>query len=390
MKTTKLIYLESIRGIAACIVVLAHFLQIFYPSVFTGNPNTMHGNWEINFSKSIGNIFYNGQFAVSMFFVLSGFVLSYSYFKNGRASTIVNSFIRRYPRLAIPGAISCFAMLCLYQTRFYKFPFIREETGTRMLARTETMENMKEVLTNLFYHNYFTHGAAYNPVIGTMTYELFGSLLVYLFLLLFGKSHYRWIAYSILIAFFSTHEVQYTSFIFGMILCDFYVSYQQKETKPVGLGWIFLLLAVGITMGSYPYYLADETFYSWLPDVADPFLFYHIIGSTLILLAILLSTRLQEVLNGRLFEHLGKLSFPMYLVHFFVLESVGSYVFYHTIKTMNYHVSALLTGAVSIVFIWLFAEAMRIFIDQPTIRLVKKLNVQRTQKFIVDRQKQAA
>ncbi|WP_259392247.1 hypothetical protein [Paenibacillus thiaminolyticus] len=37
------------------------------------------------------------------------------------------------------------------------------------------------------FHTFFTYGSQYNPVLWTMTYELFGSFLIFAFLLLLGK-----------------------------------------------------------------------------------------------------------------------------------------------------------------------------------------------------------
>ena len=76
--------LEGIRGIAAFIVLLHHFTLGFYPAYYSMNLAEGHmdnGNVEKMVGTSLLNFFVNGSMAVSIFFVLSGIVLSYSFFK---------------------------------------------------------------------------------------------------------------------------------------------------------------------------------------------------------------------------------------------------------------------------------------------------------------------
>jgi peptidoglycan/LPS O-acetylase OafA/YrhL len=69
----KLFYLDGIRGLAACIVVISHYIQVFYPAALNGRPQQAHSKWDIWYGHSPINLFYNGQFAVCLFFVLSGY-----------------------------------------------------------------------------------------------------------------------------------------------------------------------------------------------------------------------------------------------------------------------------------------------------------------------------
>ncbi|WP_443147193.1 acyltransferase family protein [Paenibacillus sp. KACC 21273] len=78
----KLKYLDGLRGLAALIVVISHFVVAFYPSLYNGSIDSVHTqkSLELWISKSPFNLFYNGNFAVCVFFVLSGYVLSYKFF----------------------------------------------------------------------------------------------------------------------------------------------------------------------------------------------------------------------------------------------------------------------------------------------------------------------
>ena len=77
----KMIYLDGIRGLAAFIVVISHYIQVFYPAALNGNQQQAHFKWDIWYGHSPINLFYNGQLAVCLFFVLSGYVLSVKMFE---------------------------------------------------------------------------------------------------------------------------------------------------------------------------------------------------------------------------------------------------------------------------------------------------------------------
>jgi hypothetical protein len=91
--TGKLLHLEAVRGLAACAVVLNHLLLAFWP-VFAEDRSI----------SPLLKVTYKGSFAVAVFFVLSGFVLSLSFFRTRDVRVVTSAAVRRYPRLALPVA----------------------------------------------------------------------------------------------------------------------------------------------------------------------------------------------------------------------------------------------------------------------------------------------
>ena len=98
MATTRLVYLDSLRGLAALSVVFGHYWGSY------SSPE---------FIKAIDStplsFFYNGSGAVSLFFVLSGYVISKNYFKNPEKLEQINFidyFIKRCFRI-LPLFIFC-------------------------------------------------------------------------------------------------------------------------------------------------------------------------------------------------------------------------------------------------------------------------------------------
>ena len=79
----KLKYIDGLKGTGALIVYLCHFAYAFYFALYSLDPLSSHtaGNVEIAIGRSPLNILYNGNFAVQLFFVASGFVLCIGYFR---------------------------------------------------------------------------------------------------------------------------------------------------------------------------------------------------------------------------------------------------------------------------------------------------------------------
>src|SRR6478735_3104673 len=102
--TERFKYLDGLRGVAALVVVFAHFFQFFLPAAFA--PALADHLEEKTLGGSPLNLAINGNFAVTLFFVLSGFVLSAPFFLKRDAWWYMGATIKRYPRLALPAAAS--------------------------------------------------------------------------------------------------------------------------------------------------------------------------------------------------------------------------------------------------------------------------------------------
>ncbi|MEY5049346.1 MAG: hypothetical protein RLZZ175_2705, partial [Bacteroidota bacterium] len=93
-KSIKLDYLDSLRGIAAFVVVIGHTNDSF--------KSDDKYLFEFFFNFLCNYTFFNGHYSVCVFFVLSGFVLSYSYFRNFDFDYVIKQSIKRFPRLLLP------------------------------------------------------------------------------------------------------------------------------------------------------------------------------------------------------------------------------------------------------------------------------------------------
>ena len=68
--------LDGLRSVAAFAVLLSHCAFAFLPFLRTGSPAQLRYTWKETVFNSPFYLLYSGRFAVSWFFVLSGFVLA--------------------------------------------------------------------------------------------------------------------------------------------------------------------------------------------------------------------------------------------------------------------------------------------------------------------------
>lgn len=360
----KIVYLDGLRGLAALIVVVSHFFQVFAPSVFEGRKEIEHFAFEGIAARTPFNLLFNGNFSVCLFFVLSGYVLSYRFFQTGDRLVIYSSAIRRYFRLAVPALVSVLFAYLILVLDFGAYDNIRGMTLSSMPDPFAADANLLVMLKESLVHTFFTYGSQYNPVLWTMTYELFGSFLIFVILVTCGRHGIRYAVYAVLICVFI--DSYYLGFILGMLLSDVKNSGRDLLAY-IHRPWIHIpLLCIGIYTGSYPYVAPQGTIYSllqWGASDFNFFVFYHVIGSFLILGVLLNSNRMQSIFSHRFFAYLGKVSFSLYLVHFTVICSLGGFIFLFLSPHLTYGSNVLLTTIITFLVIAVTAHGFYRLID---------------------------
>jgi len=100
MTSERLEALDSLRGIAALVVVVNHCLNLF---PFVGGGATPDAAWLTWIARSPLSLLWHGRGAVAIFFVLSGFVLALPWF-GGRPMAHGAFILRRFCRIYLPYA----------------------------------------------------------------------------------------------------------------------------------------------------------------------------------------------------------------------------------------------------------------------------------------------
>lgn len=379
----KLDYLESLRGLAALTVVFAHFVVGFYPALFWAKAEQVHtGNAvEIWISGTPLNLFYNGAFSVAIFFVLSGYVLSYRFFRDRSAPVLlVPLTVKRYVRLLIPILfcnITVFALLSL--SLFFNQPASvvtksSDWLGAFWLFTPDPWHTLKAS----FFGAFFSHDASHNTALWTMTYEFYGSLIVFGFIALFGRSPKRLWFYALAILIF--RRKYYLAFVLGMLLADLSTGERNPFRKvTAGLPFVLLLLA-GLLLGSVPAGRPlDGTFYGVLTAIAKPRTL-HILGAFLVMLALLHLKPLQRFLSHKPFVFLGRISFSMYILHVILIGTLSSWLMLRLVPYFSYHAAFLMTAGMTFPVLMVLSHYAYKYVDSAGINMsqsVYKLIVRR-------------
>jgi peptidoglycan/LPS O-acetylase OafA/YrhL len=103
-------FIDGLRGIAACQVVLLHYCAAFLPTMARvgGSP---HYAWESSITRSPFFFLIDGYSAVYLFFIMSGFVLAPSFIHCPKGSAALA--FKRFTRLFIPVLAASFLALAL-------------------------------------------------------------------------------------------------------------------------------------------------------------------------------------------------------------------------------------------------------------------------------------
>lgn len=326
----KLVELEALRGIAAMIVLLHHFLLRTAPH--------LHGrNFPDDPIALVRTPLYalgNGSAAVAIFFVLSGFVLTLGAMQKRDWAQMLAGALKRWPRLVLLVVIvnmlsAIFLMLGLYldQDRSWFGPDSYPGTGQQAAS----------ILTNALAEGLFgtfvSGRAHFNGSLWTMHYELLGSIAAYAtgLILIFQKSLSRamWVgAIAILLTATLTGEggFYYAMLVAGVLIARIYMERDAVASAlsfmhPWRVPIVLITAGVAIVLAGYDGYSKPVGFYAFLPHLSSPHVeaAVHGIAAVAILLLVLFCDPVRRRMRGPTALLLGRLSFPVYLVHLPIL-----------------------------------------------------------------------
>jgi peptidoglycan/LPS O-acetylase OafA/YrhL len=370
---------EAIRGLASLAVLIGHLLLAFWPELYIGARNIPAGYPRLvrQFALSPLKIVYDSQFAVTVFFLLSGFVLSLSYFRTRSVEVLTSAAVRRYFRLMIPAAVSIllgYLLLRLgwmYNQAACRYMIEHVGGGYGWLAlfynfRPHFGHALKECVWDTFFAN-----STYNANLWTMSQEFLGSFVVYHFLALFGNVRNRYLLYAVLAgAFVYSTRLFQLDFLLGMMLCDAYVAGQARRFR------LPPLLAAPVALGGM-YLVTFKPFgaYNWGWLMLDKNLCYETLGGVLLLGGVAFSPGLQRLFDNRVLTFLGKISFGLYLIHLCLICSLASgvYLLLNRGLGLAHHPAALLAAGSCVLASLGGAWLMYRYVDRPAVAVGKYL-----------------
>lgn len=372
--------LEGLRGLAAIVVAVYHFALAFYLLAYFGprlvNPVQHLAIEPFLYANPLGGLI-SGTFAVAIFFVLSGFVLSIGFFQTGRVDILRKLAAKRYLRLMLPALASvllCYTVMKIGMNHNQQAALV---TGSTWLADNWSFaphlgEAIKQATIGIFEGLVVPTTHPYNNVLWTMATEFIGSFIVFIALLLFGKSRYRWIMYTGL--FIVTFNTWLLGFVIGMILADLYsrglMAEKRRSRWTVGV-----VILSSIYLGGYPFDGPDLSHTVYGPISLPAFTMLHhqtlatTVAATILVVAVLSTTQLATFLRRKHLSAIGKYTFSLYLIHIPILYSltVGLFLVFH--QTLGYNKSVALAVFISIPVVWWVTVLFEKFVDAKSVML---------------------
>lgn len=359
----KLSYLESLRGVAALIVVIDHAINMFASHLRWTNIEGIPGEIRRQVAWSPLSLIYSGIPAVWLFFLLSGFVLSYKFLKNPRdVSPIISGAAKRYFRLVIPilGAALVFCVISYM--------------GCALISANACGFRYEKVLLEAIYTAPFTHRNMINSPLWTISWEIYGSFIVFfIMLMLFFIKNKFLIIIIFLLSIYFTFSNNYILFVVGLIFCFLYVNgfldvihKSRLLSKKVLL---FLSFCLSLYLMSYPYprdNIEIGSYHAILPSVGDwhtDFIKYTMIGSVIFFASFMVSPLAQRIVDKPFARFLGYISFSIYILHYPVFYLIQKVTGFEALNFLAF--SILLTTVTGFLFIvsWFFAK----YVDRAAI-----------------------
>jgi peptidoglycan/LPS O-acetylase OafA/YrhL len=296
-------YLDGVRGWASLAVVIHHAREGFL--------RAGDSPWQHRLLSALGD----GEMAVHVFFVLSGFVLSVRFLQTADRRVLEGLALRRYPRLTIP--IVVVALLAYLMLRI---GFVYNHAAAELLRSTNNLgaifqfpASLMSALKFSVYDVYLNYRfeTSYNTNLWTMPIELLGSFLVFglLFIPLPKWGRRGLILAALLLALF-TRSI-YADFMLGVVIAELAVDDVANRLPKT----LTAALSIGCVLGAIGLRVLFPG-RAWMFAAA----------AGLIVAFPVLSVMARRFFGNPISRWLGKVSFPLYLIHPLVIVGPASWL----------------------------------------------------------------
>ncbi|TWT27731.1 acyltransferase [Planomicrobium sp. CPCC 101110] len=375
--------LDSLRGIAALIVVFHHFLFILPAFKDDASPENL---WIDLFTHTPLHILWAGHEAVIFFFILSGFVLSLPFFKEGREFNYTDYVVKRFFRIYIPYIVSIFIAILLR--------LIVEERGISGLSSgfNELWENAIDagiILSHILFLGEYTT-RTFNSPIWSLIHEMRISL-IFPFVVMFMNKNKLWktvgaAAACSLVAIVlikltgaSSKSILYSFhyllvFVVGALLAKYRFLLLELVDKFKVKN--YALFIGGILLLTYPWWFFRDF---RIIHVLDDWVI--ILGASCIILLAFTSKAFSRFLNLKTNLFLGKISYSLYLYHMLVLLPMV-FLFYGKIHIVGIFSISLLLSIIVAAIAYYWVEEPSISWGKVAIRKLRerKLEIRQVSK----------
>jgi len=382
--------LDGLRGVAALVVALHHGVMVFDRGLHTGLPEDQRFPWDPALVGKPFLLFTAGDFAVSLFFILSGFVLAQSFLRSPLG--FLGSVSKRYVRLTMPIVVTSLLALTAAVV-ITNAPLPGAPTAGRSAA--DLWGALRFCLFEALYKSTVSGVSTptYNGVLWTIPIEFQGSVLLIALVGLIQRVttepgfQRNLLGVTALLWLLAAWHSRLGGFAVGAALYTLVASGRMRPSRRIAVP--IAVLVLGVFLGTMPEHAARIEAYDRLirllgfsPEEANvallqhplafvlplaehfpyrftPVGFWHAVGATLVLVSVLGSDGLGRLFSSRICLWLGRVSFMLYLVHATSYLSVGLPLFGALAKTgVGELPASILSAAASMVVAFAVADIL--------------------------------
>ncbi len=302
--------LDSIRGLAALAVLMEHIT-----SAFDWSLDTSWIRWPLI------NALFDGGAAVTIFFVLSGFVLSRPYVRRGettpRSLATASFYTRRVTRVWLPW-LAVFFLSLLIKVTVFTAPDTSPGISDWLAAYWHSETSLRDILLQCLYSMDSIEEAPLRllPQDWSLGVEMRASLLMPLFILMVNRSSWLLLlSGAALLTTLKTGQL-YFSFVIGVLLAR-HLDWIKAQAEKLSATQYWLAMGAGIAL-----YQSRLLVSHMVPiDVPVEKIIWSItsIGSAAIIALSLRSSLVSRFLKRPAVLQIGKISYSIYLVQMIVL-----------------------------------------------------------------------
>ncbi len=319
----------------------------------------------------------NGNWAVCMFLLLSGYVLSLRYNETNDIKVIQDSFFKRYFRLTIPVLGTVLLVFILYRLGLFKsthYPRTVPEFAFGKDLFTNDLSFLNSIKMALVDVPLYGNNT-YVPVFWTMDIELVGVLLLFTFIMITHQIKHKCILYVLFMLFLMYIGKSYYVLIFaGSLLAHYQDAIQRYSNKKIIFIAIFL---VGLFLSGIPNVSDEALKHTWYAFTIGwskiSYMYVHFLSCILMFTSFLVFGGLQKFLTTKPILFLGDISYAMYLIHLPILFLLGSNIMTSSKGTTHPFMLFVYCSAAVIVSSYLFYRAIDKYSIQWAGKISKKL-----------------
>lgn len=331
-------YLDGVRGLASFVVFIFHWTHIQFPGVNSGYEHQKNSStWQLPIIRFV----YSGAAMVSVFFVVSGYVLTHRFAQkmhrhefDSLYSGLTSLTFRRAIRLFLPALASC--MLAYVCASLGIIPIPKRVGGKKFQHGLPALLKYLDLESTPWTWDAYMKGF-YNPQLWSISLEFRGSMVVFLVALGLARSRTSvrlLVQFLLTVHAFGHKRWDVALFVAGMSVAELDVlvntsssrkaMMQKKRTKIV----LWTMIIVGVYLAGFPRDNGTQSLgYTFTKDIW-PYTeyrrrFWLSIAAILIVLPLPYLPILHSFFNTGLIRYLGKISFALYLIHGLGNRTVG-------------------------------------------------------------------